>query len=251
MPLEKSVVFIGAHPDDAEIFVAGALALLGRQGWRITIATATAGGLGGLGTSGRRTIALRKEEAREAAAVLGAEYFCLDGPDGYLFDTRALRIKAMDVMRRQRAGVVITHLPQDYHSDHRATAAIAEAAVFLSALPLAPSKVKPLDQTPLFYHCATLAGTDPLGNLLQPPHFRVNIESVEEQKRRMLACHHSQIELMRFQQKMDDFFGTMREQDEAWGARAGCRVAEAYWQHLGGGYQKTPLLQTELGQFLP
>ena len=246
----QSIVVFAAHPDDTEIFVAGTLALLKEKGWDITICTLTAGGMGGIGTNESRTIDLRKGEARRAAAVIGAEYFCLDGRDGYLFDTEELRIKAIDLIRKQKAGVVVTHLPMDYHADHRATASIVDAAAMLATLPNVPSAYPPLEITPLFYHSSTLGLTDPLGNQISDPHFFVNIESTTKKKLEMLSCHQSQIELMRVMHKMDDFFGEMQKQDLAWGKTAGVRVAEAYWQHLGGGFQKTPLLQEVLADYI-
>lgn len=247
---EKSVVVIAAHPDDTEIFVAGTLKLLRDKGWKVTVCTATAGGMGGIGSDEAGTIRARRAEAEKAAAILGAPYVCLGGRDGYLYDTEALRLRALEVIREARAGVVITHLPMDYHADHRAASAIAEAAAMISSLPNVPTKLEPLPVTPLLYHSATLGLSDPLGNRLPSPHFYVNIESVEETKMRMLACHESQIELMRVMHKMDDFFGEMKKQDIAWGKEAGCAYAEAYWQHLGGGFQKEPLLQAELKDFL-
>lgn len=250
MEFNKSVVVFVAHPDDTEIFVAGTLKLLRDRGWEVTICTLTAGGMGGIGTSEAATIRIRKREAAAAAALLDAEYFCLDGRDGFLYDTPQLRLKAIEIIRRKKAGVVFTHLPNDYHSDHRATCTIVDGATMLASLPNVPSKSKPLEVTPLLYHHAPLGLTDPLGNSVGEPQFYMNIDSVQSHKMKMLACHQSQIELMRVMQKMDDFFGEMAKQDRYWGGHAGCEFAEAYWQHLGGGYQKVPLIQTELSDYV-
>ena len=246
----KSLVIFAAHPDDTEIFCAGTLKLLRNKGWKITVCTMTAGGMGGIGSDETTTIKLRKNEAAQAAALLDAEYYCLDGRDGYLYDTEEMRVKAQDVIRRAKAGVVIGHLINDYHADHRAAASITDAAAMLATLPNVPSQYPPLSVTPLFYHSATLGLTDPLGNRMPDPHFYVNITSAEDFKMKMLECHQSQINLMRIMHKMDDFFGAMKQQDIAWGEEAGVPFAEAYWQHLGGGFQKRPLLQEELAEFI-
>ncbi|HTX71720.1 MAG TPA: PIG-L deacetylase family protein [Rectinemataceae bacterium] len=246
----KSVVVFAAHPDDTEIFCAGTLALLRRVGYAVTICTVTAGGMGGFGSDEASTIRRREAEARAAAEQLGAEYRCLGGRDGYLYDTEDMRIRAQDVIREARAGIVIGHLSVDYHPDHRAASAIADAAAILATLPNVPSRFPPLEANPLFYHSATLGLTDPLGNQIARPHFYVDIGSVEDVKMAMLACHQSQIEVMRVMHKMDDFFGAMQAQDLAWGREAGVRFAEAYWQHRGGGFQKTPLIQTELKDYV-
>ncbi|HET7838359.1 MAG TPA: hypothetical protein VFL04_01280, partial [Rectinemataceae bacterium] len=148
------------------------------------------------------------------------------------------------------AGVVVGHLGLDYHADHRAAAAITEAAALLVTLPNIPSRYPALRSTPLLYHSSTLGLTDPLGNSLPRPHFFVDVGSVWETKAAMLSCHRSQEEVMRVQHGVGDFLGMMRRQDETWGREAGVARAEAFWQHLGGGFAKTPLIQTELAAFV-
>jgi N-acetylglucosamine malate deacetylase 1 len=246
----RSVVAFMAHPDDAEIFCAGALKLLHDRGFRVTICTATGGGMGGIGSNETATVAIRQAEAERAAAILGAEYCTLGGRDGFLYDTEQMRIAAQDVIRRVEAGIVIGHLPFDYHADHRAAAGITDAAAMLATLPNVPSRYPPLHVNPLLYHSSTLGLSDPLGNPLPRPHFFVDVSTAWETKMRMIECHQSQIELMRVMHKIEDFLGAMQAQDVLWGRTAGVPCAEAYWQHLGGGFQKIPLIQTELQEFV-
>lgn len=246
----RTVVVIHSHPDDTEAFCAGTLGLLAKAGWKIVIATMTAGGMGGIGMDEAETIAQREKEARRAAEVLGAEYHCFGQRDGYLFDNEACRIAVAQLVRSSGAGVVMTHLPMDYHPDHRTTANIVEAATILTALPNVPCEAGPLPVTPLLYHTAPLGFSDPLGAPITPPHFYVDIRSTMETKMKMLAEHHSQIKLMRVMHKMDNFFELMKEYNVELGERVGVPYAEVYWQHLGGGFQKDPLLQETLGEFL-
>lgn len=250
MQFNRSIVVIHAHPDDTEAFSAGTLKHLKDMGYRIAIATMTAGGMGGIGMSEAKTIAVRRKEAEKAAAVLGAPYRCFGGRDGYLYDTEKLRIAVTDFVREQKAGIVFTHLPFDYHADHRTTALITEAAVMLASLPSVPCKAKPLDVTPLLYHTAPLGFSDPLGNEITKPHFFVDITTTIDAKMQMLAEHHSQIELMRVMHKMPNFFDEMKKYNIALGKVAGVKYAECYWQHLGGGFQKEPQLQNELKKFI-
>ena len=56
------------------------------------------------------TARVRFEEAKKAAAVLDAEYYTLGGTDGFLFDTKEFRLKAISLMRKVRAGIIFTHL---------------------------------------------------------------------------------------------------------------------------------------------
>ena len=246
----KVALSFHAHPDDAEAWNAGVLKLLKDKGYKIVIATLTGGDLGGCNMSMEQTAKVRFEEAKRAAAVLDAEYYTLGGTDGYLFDTKELRLKAISLMRKVRAGIVFTHLPTDYHSDHRTTANIVETAAMVSSLDPVPVKEKPLEITPLLYHTSPLTLSDPLGSQIVPPHFYVDVTSVLETKKKMLEYHISQIDLMKHMHKIDDFFGYVVEGNRNYGKLAGVQYAEVYWQHLGGGFQKEPQVQNDLAEFL-
>ena len=246
----KVVLSINAHPDDAEAWNAGALKLLKDKGYKIVIATMTSGDLGGCDMTMEETAKMRVEEAKKAALVLDAEYYMLGGTDGFLFDTKELRLKTISLMRKVRAGIVFTHLPTDYHSDHRTTSNIVETAAMISSLDTVPVKEKPLEITPLLYHSSPLTLSDPLGSQIVPPHFYVDVTSVIATKKKMLEYHISQIELMRHMHKIDDFFGYVLEGNRNYGKMAGVEYAEVYWQHLGGGFQKEPQIQNDLSEFL-
>lgn len=246
----KVALSFAAHPDDAEAFCAGTLKLLKDKGYEIVIATMTAGGMGGINSTQKDTMEARKEEARKAASVLGAEYYCMCGYDGFLFDTEELRLAAISLMRKVQAGIVITHLPMDYHSDHRTTCNIVESAAMISSLPNVPVDEEPLEVTPLLYHSAPLTLSDPIGSEIVPPHFFVDISSVMDTKMEMLAHHQSQIELMRVMHKMDNFFDVMKQANVDYGKMAGLDYAEVFWQHLGGGFQREPQIQDDLKEFV-
>ncbi|MFH0760277.1 MAG: PIG-L deacetylase family protein [Bacteroidota bacterium] len=246
----KVVVSVHAHPDDTEAWNAGTLKLLKDKGYKIVIVTMTAGGMGGIGSNEDKTASLRREEARKAAGVLGAEYFCLNGRDGYLFDTEELRLDVTRIIRDYKAGIVMTHLPMDYHVDHRATCNIVEAATMVASLPNVPVQEPPLEITPLLYHTAPLTLMDPIGAPIVPPHFYVDVSSVMETKREMLQYHASQQELMKVMHRMDDFFGSVYQGNKDYGTLVGVEYAELFWQHLGGGFQKDPVVQEELKEYI-
>ncbi|MBK8884001.1 MAG: PIG-L family deacetylase [Bacteroidales bacterium] len=167
----KVALSINAHPDDAEAWNAGVLKLLKDKGYKIVIATMTGGDLGGCNMNMEETARVRYEEAKKAAAVLDAEYFTLGGIDGFLYDTKEMRLKVISLIRQVKAGVIFTHLSTDYHSDHRTTANIVEAAAMVSSLDTVPVKEKPVEITPLLYHTSPLTLSDPLGSQIVPPHF--------------------------------------------------------------------------------
>jgi len=244
------VVSIHAHPDDTEAWNAGTLKLLKEQGYQIIIATMTAGGMGGIGSDEPTTISIRREEAAKAAAVLDAEYYCYEGRDGYLFDTAEMRMKVTSMLRKVNAGIVMTHLPMDYHPDHRVCCEIVEAATIVAALPNVPVAEKELDVTPLLYHTAPLTLTDPIGAPIVPPHFFIDVSDVMDTKREMLQYHHSQKELMRVMHKMDNFFEVVYQGNKDYGRMVDAEYAEVFWQHLGGGFQRYPQVQDDLKQFV-
>jgi N-acetylglucosamine malate deacetylase 1 len=246
----KVALSINAHPDDAEAWNAGALKLLKNKGYKIVIATMTGGDLGGCNMDMEETARVRFEEAKKAAAVLDAEYYTLGGVDGFLFDSKEFRLKVISLIRKVGAGVIFTHLATDYHSDHRTTANIVEAAAMVSSLDTVPVKEKPVPITPLLYHTSPLTLSDPLGSQIVPPHFYVDVTSVIETKKKMLEYHVSQIDLMKHMHKIDDFFGFVLEGNRNYGKSAGVEYAEVYWQHLGGGFQKEPQVQNDLSEFL-
>jgi N-acetylglucosamine malate deacetylase 1 len=246
----KVALSINAHPDDAEAWNAGALKLLKNKGYKIVIATMTGGDLGGCNMDMEETARVRYEEAKKAAAVLDAEYYTMGEVDGFLFDTKELRLKIISLIRKVEAGVIFTHLSTDYHSDHRTTANIVEAAAMVSSLDTVPVKEKPVAITPLLYHTSPLTLSDPLGSKIVPPHFYVDVTSVIETKKKMLEYHISQIDLMKHMHKIDDFFGFVLEGNRNYGKDVGVEYAEVYWQHLGGGFQKDPQVQNDLSEFL-
>jgi hypothetical protein len=73
---------------------------------------------------------------------------------------------------------------------------------------------------------------------------------VIEIKKEMLGYHISQIDLMKHMHKIDDFFGFVLEGNRNFGRMAGVEYAEVYWQHLGGGFQKDPLVQSVLAEYI-
>ena len=246
----KIALSLHAHPDDAEAWNAGTLKLLKDKGYKIVIATLTAGQMGGCNMSMEETAQVREKEAKNAASVLDADYYCLGGEDGFLLDSKEMRLKVIALMRKVRAGVVFTHLPCDYHSDHRVTANIVESAAMISSLDPVPIDEPPLDVTPLLYHSSPLTLSDPIGTRIAKPHFYVDVSSAIETKKKMLEHHVSQQDLMRHMHKMHDFFGYVLEGNRNYGRDVNVEYAEVYWQHMGGGFQREPQIQRDLKDFI-
>lgn len=112
-PEPPRMLVVGAHPDDGEIGAGGLIHRRVRDGWEITMLAMSHGSFGG--DPDRRV-----EEARRAAAVLGASFRLEDFPDGHITDetetVQAIERTVADVS----PDVVLVHSEHDTHQDHRA-----------------------------------------------------------------------------------------------------------------------------------
>ena len=127
-----SVLALGAHPDDLEIFIGGTIFAWHAMGARLSLAIATDGAAGGDRPPDdlRR---IRRVEATAAAAPLGVEPQFLDFPDGALLPEMRLIAAIRRLLAEVRPDLVVTHAPNDYHSDHRALSEATSQAVNFTA----------------------------------------------------------------------------------------------------------------------
>ena len=79
-----NVLAIGCHPDDLEINCGGTLAKCVKRGDKVTMVTLANGSAGHKVYTKEEIVAIRLEEAKKAAAVIGAEYICLGLDDMFV-----------------------------------------------------------------------------------------------------------------------------------------------------------------------
>lgn len=121
---------ITAHPDDAEISMAGTLLRHVAAGHAVGIVDLTAGELGTRGSH-----ELRRQEAEAARQVLGAAFrYQLGLRDGFFEEDEESLLKVVAVIRRHRPRVVLTNAVRDRHPDHARAASLVARACFLSGL---------------------------------------------------------------------------------------------------------------------
>lgn len=180
------ILAVGAHPDDIEILCAGTLIKYKKQGYEIFLVHMCDGGKGHATIPSVELKEIRKGEAEKSAELLGAEIFHGDFPDLELYVNEASIKTAVNLIRRFRPDVVITHSPQDYQADHRNTAQIMIDASYPASLPLykAEYAAHTISYPIFFMDC--LAGIDFL------PTEYVDITEEMELKEKMLLCHQSQ-----------------------------------------------------------
>ena len=87
---------------------AARMALLADLGHQITIATFTPGDCGSKQLGPEEIAAVRRQEAANAAALIGARYLCLEMRDLAIFNDDASRRRVTETLRQTRPDLVLT-----------------------------------------------------------------------------------------------------------------------------------------------
>jgi LmbE family N-acetylglucosaminyl deacetylase len=220
----ERVLSVVAHPDDAELLCAGTLARAKNDGAAIAICVLCNGDKGQPAKPIKNLKAVRRREMKEAAGLLGAELFFGGFDDATLTDNFPSRARLIEIYRRFEPSLVLAHSAEDYHTDHRAAAALAEAASWHCASRGHKSKFAPLDSPPAIWWMDTLNMSG------FAPEFFVDISRYTNLKHEMLACHKSQLA----RGKDGDFSplsDLMHLQYRARGMQADVFAAEAFRAH--------------------
>jgi LmbE family N-acetylglucosaminyl deacetylase len=216
---------IVAHPDDAECLCAGTLARAKAEGAAIGILVLCQGEKGQSSPPVANLAAVRRREMQAAAGLLGAELFFGRVPDGDLADTPPQRRILLEVYRRFQPSLVLAHSADDYHADHRAAGALAEAASWFAASAGHKTRSPALPGQPALWWMDTMQMTR------FEPGFYIDVTPYVELKRRMLACHRSQLR-RGSQSDFSPLEEQMLRQCQARGAQSGVAAAEAFRIHL-------------------
>jgi LmbE family N-acetylglucosaminyl deacetylase len=83
----------------------------------------------------------------------------------------------------------------------------------------------------------------------QKPDFFVDVASVIDTKRKMLACHASQRNWLKRQHGMDDYMRQMEEWTAATGRQIGVRFAEGFRRYPAHPYPQEPKLEEAVAGF--
>jgi LmbE family N-acetylglucosaminyl deacetylase len=246
----RTVLAVAAHPDDVEILCAGTLALLHGQGWRVEIATMTAGDCGSATHSKEEISAIRKKEAAASAALLNGSYQCMECEDVFIMYDRTTLLKVIRLVRQIRPHVVFTMSPQDYMIDHEITSRVVRSACFAAGMNnIKTDGAEPFPNIPPLYYIDPMDGKDGLGNVVNPTMI-VDIGSTISKKEEMLLCHASQRSWLRSHHGVDEYIESMRRMSAMRGRMIGVQYAEGFRQHLGHAYPQENILRQELAGFL-
>jgi LmbE family N-acetylglucosaminyl deacetylase len=215
------VLAVGAHPDDLEILCAGTLARYAKRGDQVTMAVATNGEVGSPTLPKEEIAEIRRQEACASAGVIGADFIWMNYPDEFLFSTTETRLDFLNMVRKARPDIILTHAPVDYHPDHRTTGEILWDIRVMTTVPNIKTEEPPCAKIPEIYYFDTIAGID-----FVPQHY-VDISDTFEVKKQMLACHKSQSTWLQDQYQMD-YMQFIEYISRYRGLQCGARYAECF-----------------------
>ena len=184
-------LYIGAHPDDADIQFSGTAMQLVAKGHKVKFISVCNGDCGHYAMRGKELADRRYAETQAAAKLVGVEeYQVLEHGDCELEVTLPNRKEILRIIREFQPDVVISHSLYDYHADHRHCGQLVQDAAYLVNVPMYCPEIPIPAKNPVFaisYHRFTT-----------PRPFRVDaaveFDSVLEKKLQVLACHVSQME---------------------------------------------------------
>ncbi|MBR2373613.1 MAG: PIG-L family deacetylase [Lentisphaeria bacterium] len=186
---EKRIIFIGAHPDDPDVYFGGTAIKLAKAGHKVKFLSLTNGDRGHHILSPKEICAVRRKEADKACRLAGlVEYEIFDIHDCHLEVNLENRKKVMRSLRNFAPDLVITHRPCDYHPDHRAAAQLVLDCAYICMVPHFCEDTPIPEKSPVFAHCFDLF-RDPRP---QRADAAIEFESVMDEKLALLSCHHSQ-----------------------------------------------------------
>lgn len=204
---------IVAHPDD-EGQCAGAIMRETRQGEWAVVVWMTNGDKGWSlpDTPDHDTvIAVRREEAKAALHILGAEGYWLDYEDSELAYNPDTVLRVASIIRQYRPKIVVTHGQDTWHTDHQATSRIVTEAVRMAENRLVLAELQPHSVKSLYHFVA---------NRKVEPDFFLDVSDIMDDKIAARAIHESQ-----FPKVAQERYRAMAT---IWGAEAGVKYAEAY-----------------------
>ena len=244
--MNKIVMGIFAHPDDAELVCAGTLSLFKKAGWEVHIVTMAPGDKGTATLSREEISRIRKGEAAKSAGLIGATYHCLGFEDLYILYNRESVNTTTGIIRKFKPSIVFTASPDDYMQDHELTASIVQAACFASGVKNMELDLPSFEPIPYLYYCDPMEGKDIFGKPVIPS-FYVDISQEIDIKEKMLACHASQRNWLMEHHKMDEYIHAMKRFASERGKETGKDYAEGFRQHLGHGFPQDNILNEILG----
>ena len=234
------VFAIAAHPDDIEFGMSGTLMLLANAGCEIHYMNVANGSCGSAEHDTETIVAIRLQEAKNAAACIGAIFYPPITSDLHIFYNEELLAKIASIIRQVAPDILLVPSPQDYMEDHTNTCRLAVTAAFARGMPnfeVTPTRGV-IENEIAIYHAQPHGNRDGMNQWVLPTIF-IDISEMMTAKRKMLAEHKSQKKWLDRSQGFDAYLDIMEQHGRELGQLSGkWQYAEGWRQHSHFGFSK-------------
>lgn len=146
------ILAIGAHQDDNEFCCGGLAHKYVKMGYEVRFLSMTNGSGGHHILTPEETIKQRTKESAAVAEYLGITYDVWEIEDCTLTADLATRERLIRYIREFQPDLIITHRPNDYHTDHRAAGLLVQDASYILTVPHACPDVPALRKMPIIMY---------------------------------------------------------------------------------------------------
>jgi LmbE family N-acetylglucosaminyl deacetylase len=183
----KTVLCVGAHPDDIEIGCGGTVAKLYQEGYAVHCVVVTSGDAGSQTIDQTTLASIREAESQKALTILGAkDVDFLREKDGLVAVSYNLKIKLIEIIRQIKPDILFTHARSDHFSDHELVSKVCDMAIRAAAGPW----YQEVKEAP--HQISEIYGYE-VWHPINQHQLAVNIETTLETKLASLRCHTSQL----------------------------------------------------------
>lgn len=210
----KTILAIGAHPDDVEFGIGGLLIKEIENGAEVHILVCS---LGEAGTNG--TPASRKKEAQIAAKYIGAKILFVNlGGDCHIEETPKNAIKLAEIIRTVKPDIVLApSQAENQHPDHLVVSHLARSASRLARYGgLSELKKLPVHTISALYYFPSSAEMD------KKPDIIIDVSNQYAKWNTAMSLHASQM-------KTRSYLNLVSSKARALGASIGVEYATALW----------------------
>lgn len=209
------ILCIGAHPDDVEIGMGGAILNFKSDGYSVGILDVTDGEPTPVGSHEKRI-----EESIRAKELLSVdERITLDLPNRYLKDTPEGRMKIAEVIRHFKPRILFAPYWMDAHPDHVEASILSEAARFTAKLTRTEMKGEPFYPQKVFYYFCTHL------KFQIKPSFIIDISHHIDKKIEAVLSYKSQFHEQRREERVKQ---RLRDMGRYWGMLIGREYGEPF-----------------------
>lgn len=208
--MSKVAMAMAAHPDDIEFMMGGTLMLLGRAGYELHYMNVASGSCGTAELDRDEIVRIRTGESQRAAESIGAAWHPPIVDDLMVYYTPQAVARVCAVVRQVKPTILLLPSPQDYMEDHMNASRIGVTGAFCRNMKnfACDPPAETIDTQMALYHALPYGLCDQLRRPVYSD-FYVDIGSVIDAKRDMLACHASQKEWLDASQGMNAYIDQM------------------------------------------